>query len=63
LAGKYSKEGYYEKIFAVIYEMVVKYQLDKTGYKLVNNGAGYNHFEHEHFHLLGGSETEPGGST
>lgn len=63
ISGKYSKEGYFEKLFSIIYEIVVKYGLDKTGYKIVNNGAGYNHFEHEHFHILGGSETEPGGST
>ena len=63
ISGKYSDEGYFEKLFSIIYEIVVKYGLDKKGYKIVNNGAGYNHFEHEHFHILGGSETEPGGST
>jgi histidine triad (HIT) family protein len=43
---------------------VVKYlKLDKTGYKLVSNGAGYNHFEHEHIHVLGGSKNEPAGQT
>ncbi len=43
---------------------VVKYlKLDKTGYKLVNNGAGYNHFEHEHIHVLGGTKQEPAGQT
>jgi histidine triad (HIT) family protein len=63
ISGKYSEEGYFEKLFSIIYEIVVKYGLDKSGYKIVNNGAGYNHFEHEHFHILGGSETEPGGST
>lgn len=63
ISGKYSEEGYFEKLFSIIYEIVVKYGLDKSGYKIVNNGAGYNHFEHEHFHILGGSDTEPGGST
>lgn len=63
ISGSYSDYSYFEKLFGVIYQIVVKYGLDKTGYKLVNNGAGYNHFEHEHFHILGGSETEPGGST
>jgi len=63
ISGKYSDEGYFEKLFSIIYEIVVKYGLGKKGYKIVNNGAGYNHFEHEHFHILGGSETEPGGST
>ena len=63
ISGIYSEEGYFEKLFSIIYKIVVKYGLDKKGYKIVNNGAGYNHFEHEHFHILGGSETEPGGST
>lgn len=55
-----------EAVFAVVHQL----NLDQTtprggqaGYKLVNNGAGYNHFEHEHFHILGGSKTEPGGQT
>ncbi|NBO17283.1 MAG: HIT domain-containing protein [Proteobacteria bacterium] len=63
ISGKYSQEGYFEELFSIIYQIVVKYGLDKSGYKIVNNGAGYNHFEHEHFHILGGSEIEPGGST
>ena len=63
LAGKYQSEGYFDNLFGVIYKIVLKYGLNKSGYKVVNNGAGYNHFEHEHFHILGGSEQEPGGST
>lgn len=63
LSGKYSNEGYFDSIFAVINQIVIKYSLNKSGYKVVNNGAGYNHFEHEHFHVLGGSLEEPGGST
>ena len=38
---------------------ILKLELDKTGYKLGNNGAGYNHFEHEHFHVMGGTKKEP----
>jgi histidine triad (HIT) family protein len=63
ISGKYQSEGYFDKIFEVIHQIVIKYSLNKTGYKVVNNGAGYNHFEHEHFHILGGSLEEPGGST
>lgn len=63
LSGTYFEEGYYDLLFSVIHKIVLKYGLNKTGYKVVNNGAGYNHFEHEHFHLLGGSDQEPGGST
>lgn len=56
-------EEFWGKMMAVVFLVVTKLGLDKTGYKLVNNGAGYNHFEHEHMHILGGSKTEPGGST
>lgn len=44
-------------VFSVVHEL----NLSKTGYKLVSNGAGYNHFEHEHIHVLGGSKHEPAG--
>ena len=59
-----SKTGeFWGKIMSAVFEVVQQLGLDKTGYKLVNNGAGYNHFEHEHVHILGGTETEPGGTT
>lgn len=61
LSGKYIKENYWDEMFKAIYQTIQKLGLDKTGYKLVNNGAGYNHFEHEHFHIMGGSDAEPGG--
>lgn len=51
------------KIMVAVFEVVCLLGLDKTGYKLVNNGAGYNHFEHEHMHILGGTKHEPAGQT
>lgn len=65
ISGTYSKspDNYWDKMFEAIFGTITKLGLDKTGYKLVNNGAGYNHFEHEHFHILGGTKGEPGGST
>ncbi len=54
---------FWGKMMAAVFTVVHQLNLDKTGYKLVNNGAGYNHFEHEHLHVLGGSKTEPGGTT
>ena len=56
-------EVFWGKIMSAVFAVVGVLGLDKTGYKLVNNGAGYNHFEHEHVHILGGSKTEPGGQT
>lgn len=61
--GKYKKDNYWDEMMEAVGEAIKNLGLDKTGYKLVNNGAGYNHFEHEHMHLLGGSEDEPGGPT
>ncbi len=61
IARKY--EGYWCRMMEAVYQTIKHFGLDKTGYKLVDNGAGYNHFEHEHMHVLGGSKEEPGGST
>jgi len=61
ISGKYI--GYWDKLFGTVFDTIRKLGLDKTGYKLVNNGAGYNHFEHEHIHILGGSKEEPAGRT
>lgn len=54
---------FWGKIMGAVFAVVSQEGLDKTGYKLVNNGAGYNHFEHEHIHILGGTKGEPGGQT
>jgi len=54
---------FWGKMMAAVFQVVKHLGLDKTGYKLVNNGAGYNHFEHEHVHVLGGSKEEPAGNT
>lgn len=54
---------FWGKIMDAAFTVIDRLGLSKTGYKIVNNGAGYNHFEHEHLHILGGSKTEPGGIT
>jgi len=61
ISGKYP--GFWDEMLAAAWEAIKHFGLDKTGYKLVDNGAGYNHFEHEHLHVLGGTEEEPGGQT
>ena len=61
ISGKFKL--YWDNMFEAVYKAITKFKLDKTGYKLVLNGAGYNHFEHEHIHILGGTKGEPGGST
>lgn len=61
MKGDFADEGYWDKIMGVTWKAIVKLGLNKTGYKIVNNGAGYNHFEHQHLHIMGGSKEEPGG--
>jgi len=65
-----SMDQFWGKMMTAVFAVVHQLDLNKTkpggsraGYKLVNNGAGYNHFEHEHMHILGGTKTEPGGTT
>ncbi len=54
---------FWGKIMESVFAVVTSLGLDKSGYKIVNNGAGYNHFEHEHVHIMGGSKEEPGGKS
>jgi len=61
IAGRH--EGFWDEMMAACWDAIQRVGLDKTGYKLVNSGAGYNHFGHEHMHILGGSREEPGGTT
>ncbi len=58
-----NNEEFWGKILRSAFEVIRQEGLDKSGYKLVNNGAGYNHLEHEHLHILGGTSSEPGGET
>jgi len=46
--------GFHEKMMSAVFETVRYLGLDAKGYRLINNGAGYNHFEHEHWHILSG---------
>jgi histidine triad (HIT) family protein len=46
--------GFHEKMMNAVFETVRYLGLDAKGYRLINNGAGYNHLEHEHWHILSG---------
>lgn len=54
---------FWGKIMPATFAVVRQLGLSETGYKLVMNGAGYNHFDHEHIHILGGTKEEPAGQT
>jgi histidine triad (HIT) family protein len=47
-------ENFWNEFMAAIWAVAAEKGYDKAGYKLENNGAGYNHFEHEHMHILSG---------
>ena len=61
--GGMTETGFWDKIMASVFDVIRQFNLEKTGYKLVSNGAGYNHFDHEHIHVLGGTKEEPAGKT
>lgn len=63
LALRMTKDDFWSKMMQAVFAVVRLKGLIKTGYKLVNNGAGYNHFDHEHIHVLGGTRGEPAGTT
>lgn len=52
--ARLSPDSFWNDFMKAIWHVVVLKQLDKTGYVLQNNGAGYNHLEHEHTHILSG---------
>ncbi len=57
ISGKVN--DFWNNLVKFAYQVIQKYELDKTGYRLVNNGAGYNDIDHEHFHILGGKNWKP----
>ena len=61
MSGVFQSDGYWDKMMAAAWEAIINLGLDKNRYKIINNGAGYNHFEHQHIHIMGGSKEEPGG--
>lgn len=47
-------ESFWHDFMKAVWTVVEMKGLDKVGYKLENNGAGYNHLEHEHMHVISG---------
>jgi histidine triad (HIT) family protein len=52
------KQQFWADIMSAVSETIISQGLDKKGYKLVINGAGYNHIDHEHIHLMSGIPEE-----
>lgn len=49
----------WDELFVFANKIIEEYELDKTGYRIVNNGAGYHSIDHEHIHVLGGKNWRP----
>ncbi len=53
------KEPVWDELFRFANEVIKNFSLDKTGYRIVNNGAGFHGVDHEHIHVLGGGSWRP----
>lgn len=47
-------QSHWGPLMAAVMQVVRLKKLDQTGYKVVTYGAGFNHFDHEHVHVMGG---------
>jgi histidine triad (HIT) family protein len=52
-------QGRWALLMGAVFEVIRIKNLNKTGYKLASYGAGYNHFDHEHVHVIGGMKEPP----
>ena len=57
ISGK--NKDFWDKIMETVYATIKHFGLDETGYRLVNNGAGYHGVDHEHVHVIGGTNWRP----
>lgn len=53
------RPGVYEGLMNFTGNVIRIMRMDKSGYRIVSNGAGYNAIDHEHIHLLGGENWKP----
>ncbi len=47
-------------IMSAVFDTIKASNLQKSGYKIVINGGGYEEINHEHVHILSGIEGEKG---
>jgi histidine triad (HIT) family protein len=52
-------QSHWKDLMSAVFEVIRLKNLHTTGYKVVTYGAGFNHFDHEHVHVLGGSSKQP----
>lgn len=49
-------QNHWGPLMSAVMQVVRLKKLNQTGYKVVTYGAGFNHFDHEHVHVLGGAK-------
>lgn len=54
-----SDQSHWGDLMAAVFEVIRLKNLDSTGFEVISYGGGYNHFDHEHIHILGGSKKQP----
>lgn len=54
-----SIKDFWSEIMLFANEVISKFDLDKSGYRIINNGAGYHGVDHEHIHIMGGNDWKP----
>ena len=47
------------EVFTVLRELVERFELERTAYRVVTNGGAYQESKHLHFHLLSPLDEEP----
>jgi histidine triad (HIT) family protein len=57
ISGKYP--NFWSEIMLEANNVIKKLHLDETGYRIVNNGAGFHAIDHEHIHIMGGNSWKP----
>ena len=50
---------FWSELMAEANRVIEKLGLNETGYRIVNNGAGYHAIDHEHIHIMGGGAWRP----
>lgn len=57
ISGVYPQ--FWSDIMSEAEKIIRKFELDKSGYRIINNGAGYHAIDHEHIHIMGGKSWRP----
>jgi histidine triad (HIT) family protein len=46
----------FSEIFSILKDLILKYNLDDSNYRIITNGGDFQDSKHLHFHLISGSK-------